>query len=279
MKIPAWHGIIDSEISGEDVKIMNNTENINGVILQKISEIEEKENVRILHCVESGSRAWGFASPDSDYDVRFVYVRKPEFYLKLEKTSDVIEWQLDEVLDINGWDLQKALRLLHKSNAALFEWNNSPIVYKTTDTWAAMRDTVNSCFSVKPCLYHYLNIAKTNYKSNLQEGNIKLKKYLYVIRAVLACKWILNKETPPPVLFSELAESELESDVKPIINRLLAEKSESGETDRIKRIPPLDDYIAGSLEAVQKRLDSMEDGEVCGWDKLNKIFLSALSQN
>lgn len=92
------------------------SEKINSIIQQKLTEIEEKENIKILHCVESGSRAWGFASPDSDYDVRFIYVRKRDFYLKLEKTRDVIEWQLDETLDINGWDLQKALRLLYKSN-------------------------------------------------------------------------------------------------------------------------------------------------------------------
>lgn len=98
----------------------------------KLAEIEGKENVRILHAVESGSRAWGFASPDSDYDVRFIYVRPVEHYLRLGKTRDVIEWQLDETLDINGWDLQKALRLLHSSNPTLFEWNNSPVIYKTT---------------------------------------------------------------------------------------------------------------------------------------------------
>lgn len=98
-----------------------NTIDIKSVIAEKLAEIENAEDVRILHCIESGSRAWGFASPDSDYDVRFIYVRKPEFYLKLGKTSDVIEWQLDDVLDINGWDIQKALRLLFKSNMALFE--------------------------------------------------------------------------------------------------------------------------------------------------------------
>ena len=77
------------------------------VIREKLAEIENKENVRIIMAVESGSRAWGFASPDSDYDVRFVYVRKLEDYLKLDKTRDVIEWQLDDTLDISGWDLKK----------------------------------------------------------------------------------------------------------------------------------------------------------------------------
>ena len=84
------------------------------IIQGKLREIEQAENVRILHCVESGSRAWGFASPDSDYDVRFIYVRPKNEYLRLEKTRDTIEWQLDDTLDINGWDIQKALRLLHK---------------------------------------------------------------------------------------------------------------------------------------------------------------------
>ena len=103
------------------------------LILEKLQEIEERENIKILHCVESGSRAWGFASPDSDYDVRFIYVRPKEFYLRLDKTRDVIEWQLDDTLDINGWDIDKTLTLLHTSNPSLFEWNSSPIVYKTTD--------------------------------------------------------------------------------------------------------------------------------------------------
>ena len=102
-------------------------------IKQKLIEMGKTENIKILHCVESGSRAWGFPSPDSDYDVRFIYVRPKEFYLRLNKTRDVIEWQLDETLDINGWDLQKALRLLHNSNPTLFEWKNSPIVYRTSE--------------------------------------------------------------------------------------------------------------------------------------------------
>ncbi len=131
------------------------------VIIEKLREIEQKEQVTILHAVESGSRAWGFASPDSDYDVRFIYVRPAEYYLKLEKTRDVIEWQLDERLDINGWDLQKALRLLHSSNPTLFEWNNSPIVYKTTEEWAEIRIEINNYFSARSGLYHYLNTATT----------------------------------------------------------------------------------------------------------------------
>ena len=134
------------------------------IIPAKLKEIEARENIRIIHCVESGSRAWGFASPDSDYDVRFIYIRPLEYYLRLDKTRDVIEWQLDDTLDTNGWDLQKALRLLHKSNPTLFEWNNSPIVYKTTPEWARISAVIDRFFQKKAGLYHYLRAARNNYR-------------------------------------------------------------------------------------------------------------------
>ena len=109
--------------------------NITALIKQKLNEIEKIENVQIIMAVESGSRAWGFASPDSDYDVRFIYVREAEDYLKLKPLRDVIEWQLDEVYDISGWDLKKALlqarvwqgcsaNKIHR-NLARFSWKRS----------------------------------------------------------------------------------------------------------------------------------------------------------
>ena len=110
------------------------------LVRMKIKEIEGRENIRVLHVIESGSRAWGFASPDSDYDVRFIYVRDKDFYLSLRDTKDFIDWELNEVLDINGWDLKKALQHFHKSNATLFEWSNSPVVYYTTDAWKKLYD-------------------------------------------------------------------------------------------------------------------------------------------
>ena len=94
------------------------------IIIEKLQQIEKQENVRILHAVESGSRAWGFESPDSDFDVRFIYVRPRDYYLKLEQTRDVLEFPINDLLDVNGWDLQKALRLLHRSNPSVFEWFN-----------------------------------------------------------------------------------------------------------------------------------------------------------
>ena len=171
------------------------------LIVSKLHEIEQMEKVRILLAVESGSRAWGFASPDSDYDVRFIYIRDKEDYLRLNTMRDVIELPIDEVLDINGWDLQKTLRLLYKSNPTLFEWFSSPIVYMESDFADLFRRVMNDYFSSKRSLYHYISMAEGNYREYLKGGMVKAKKYFYVLRPVLACRWVLEKQTPPPMLF------------------------------------------------------------------------------
>ena len=168
------------------------------VILQKLQELEKTEGVTILHAVESGSRAWGFPSPDSDYDVRFFYVHPREHYLRLDRTRDVIERPIDEVLDINGWDLDKTLRLLHASNPTLFEWSQSPIIYRTTELFQSFQPIIRAYFSAKSGLWHYLSMAEGNYREYLRGEQVKAKKYFYVLRPLLACRWILERGTPRP---------------------------------------------------------------------------------
>jgi predicted nucleotidyltransferase len=245
-------------------------------IQEKLTEIERREGVHILHAVESGSRAWGFASPDSDFDVRFIYVRNARHYLKLEKQRDVIEWQLDDVLDINGWDLQKALRLLHSSNPTLFEWSNSPIVYKTTDAWAAIKREINDYFLAKSGLYHYLNTALGNYREYLKGDTVKLKKCFYVIRPVLACKWILDRKCPPPMLFSELTEAELEPEMLPVIERLLALKTTTPEMGESRRIDELNEYLDASIANLKNTMDALPPDKKVGWEHLDELFLEVL---
>ena len=246
------------------------------LIKSKLKEIEEKENIRILHCVESGSRAWGFASPDSDYDVRFIYVRPEDFYLRLDKTRDVIEWQLDDTLDINGWDISKALTLLHKSNPTLFEWNSSPIVYKTTGQWKRISDIINRYFVAKAGLYHYLSTAKGNYREYLKGETVRLKKYFYVLRPLLACKWILAKGTPPPMLFSTLMDKYLEEAVVPDVKNLLNLKMSEPEISEGKRLDRVNGYIERSIQEIEEKIRLLPAARNDGWDELNEIFLSLL---
>ena len=250
---------------------------MNSRIAEKLVEIEKTENVRILHAVESGSRAWGFASPDSDYDVRFIYVRPQESYLKLEKTRDVIEWQLDETLDINGWDIQKALRLLHKSNPTVFEWSKSPIIYKTTPFFAHFNAAAGEYFSIKSGLYHYLNTARCNYSGYIsKKDSVKYKKYFYVIRPILACRWILDKKSPPPMLFSQLMDEQLDDGMKPFVSNLLAKKTETSEIGEGKKIDVLNDYIERQFELISAAIDALAPEDAKSWEKLNDLFRRSL---
>ncbi len=241
-------------------------------IKETLREIERKEGVKILCAVESGSRAWGFASPDSDYDVRFIYARPVADYLKLSETRDVIEWQLDEVLDVNGWDLSKALRLLMKSNPTLFEWNNSPIVYHTTPEWRAVARVIDGYFQSKAGLWHYLSTAHHNNREFLKGKMVKLKKYFYVLRPILACRWILSKGTPPPMLFSDLVKTELNPVVVPAVQRLLALKARTPEIGIGPRDEMLNGYIDTQFSELEVRVAALPPDPKHKWDELDTLF-------
>jgi len=246
------------------------------LIKSKLKEIETIENIKILHCIESGSRAWGFASPDSDYDVRFIYVRPKEFYLRLDKTRDVIEWQLDDTLDINGWDISKALSLLYKSNPTLFEWNSSPIVYKTTKEWESIASIINKYFVAKSGLYHYLSTAKSNYSEYLKGETVRFKKYFYVLRPLLACKWIIAEGTPPPMLFSELMDKYLDEAIKPDVLKLLDLKMNNPEITEGKRFDKVNEYLDKTILEIEEQIKSLPYLHEQSWDELNNVFLSLL---
>lgn len=245
---------------------------IEELIQMKLKEIEEKENVKVLHAIESGSRAWGFASPDSDYDVRFIYVRPMEYYLGLEEKKDFIDWELDETLDINGWDLSKALQHFHKSNATLYEWSNSPIVYLTTPEWDKIKQVTFDYFSCKAAMYHYYGTANKNYHAYLLEDMVKYKKYFYVLRPILACKWIEKKSCPPPVLFKELVQEVLEEEMRPVVDRLLEAKVKMVEAEKGQRIEELNQYISEHLKEFKRKLEVMEDDRKREWEDLNGVF-------
>ena len=248
------------------------------IIENKLKEIEEKENVKIIMAVESGSRAWGFESPDSDYDVRFIYVRYVDDYLRLDEMRDVIEWQLDDVLDINGWDIKKALRLLYKSNPTVFEWCASPIIYRTSSEFERIKELLPKYFSKKKGLLHYYHMAESNYREYLKGEQVRVKKYFYVLRPILAAKWILDKECPPPMLFSELMEAELENSIRPEVDKLLKMKQELPEMGLSPRVQVLNDYIEVELSNIKEKAKFIEEDEKT-WNLLNDYFVSLVKLN
>lgn len=248
------------------------------IIKKKLEEIEKQEHVKVILAVESGSRAWGFESTDSDYDVRFIYVREQEMYLRLDSIRDVIEWQLDEVFDISGWDIKKALQLLYKSNPTLFEWINSPIIYKETEEALELRNLAKEYFDVKKSVMHYLNMTSTTFNNYLQDDMVKLKKYFYAIRPILAAKYALENKIQPPVKFSELKETMLDDAINDEVNHLLELKINSNEMQYIPVINCLNQYIENNMNEIKNYANSIAESHF-EWDRLNQYFLKLVNIN
>ena len=241
-------------------------------IQEALKKIEQQQGVRILHAVESGSRAWGFASPDSDYDVRFIYVRPAGDYLRLDEMRDVIEWQMDEVLDINGWDLKKALRQFARGNATLFEWSTSPVVYKTTRQWADIRQVSDTCFSEKAAVYHYYGTARNTYEEYLCGDLVSYKKYFYALRPLFAAIYIEQFHSIPPVAFAELVQSVQKEELAPVIAELLERKKVTREKMMNPHMPQIRQFIEEELSRQKQIADSLPDDHRNDWTELNACF-------
>lgn len=225
---------------------------MNDRILESILQIEKEENVRILYACESGSRAWGFASADSDYDVRFIYVRPREWYLSiyLEHKRDVIEKPITDLLDINGWDLRKALRLFRKSNPPLMEWLISPIVYHAYSSISdQMREMARRYYSPRNSIFHYSHMARGNYREYLTGQRVWIKKYFYVLRPLLAIRWIESGRGIVPMEFEVLVNRLLpDAALKSEIKQLLEAKRAGEELDYAPPMPAISEYVKEEIE-------------------------------
>jgi len=230
------------------------TESARALINEKLAHIEQQQQVSILFACESGSRGWGFASPDSDYDVRFIYVPRLSWYLQVQPGRDVIEQPINAELDISGWELRKALGLLHDSNPTLCEWLDSPIVYQQIQPWAQrLHALVRQYVSLRRAYQHYVSMAKKNLHTYLQGEVIYHKKYFYSLRPLLAARWIRQRGSLPPMRFAELVSHMLVDDQALIneINALLEIKMRVAETDSGPRRQRLIDFIENELGQAQ----------------------------
>ena len=230
---------------------------IKQAILCRLAAAEAEHDVKILLAVESGSRAWGFATPNSDYDARFIYVHRPQWYLSvgLEEQRDVIEYPIVDDLDINGWDVRKALRLFWKSNPSFVEWIQSPLIYRQHSSFtSSVVKLMPEVYSVASGIYHYRSMAKTNFASHLNNETVALKKYFYVLRALLSVRWLEAYGTPAPLEFTQLLHL-LNADTKLLaaINALLAQKRNSDELGKSAPIPEIHRFIVDEMA----RLDTI----------------------
>jgi predicted nucleotidyltransferase len=219
-------------------------------ILRRLHAAEVEHDVRILYACESGSRAWGFASPDSDYDVRFIYVRPRDWYLSfdVERRRDVIEYPIVDEIDCGGWDLRKALYLFARTNGALLEWLKSPIRYIEFGPLAdRLRTLEDQTFNRTALCFHYSHMARGNAREYLFRDQVRLKKYLYVLRPLLAIRYIQQTGQAPPIEFQRLVDSVAPNEIKPSIAHLLELKRSSPELGLGEPMPALGHFIEAEL--------------------------------
>jgi len=219
-------------------------------ISDELSKIEQDEEVVIFYACESGSRAWGFESKDSDYDVRFLYLHPTTWYLTIGDRPDVIERPVDGDLDVSGWDLRKALHLFRKSNPPLLEWLQSPVIYRERfSIRQRVVELMPEYYSPRSCLYHYLHMAQGNFRQYLKEDTVWVKKYFYVLRPVLACLWIEAGLGVVPMEFQKLVDGTVaDADLLDAIRDLVVRKKAGEELDRGPSIPAISAFIEQELE-------------------------------
>ena len=256
---------------------------IQNEIQENLNAVEKKYQVKILLAVESGSRAWGFASPDSDYDVRFIYVHRPEEYLRVDTLKDVIEWQLDEVLDINGWDIRKVLLAFGKGNPNVMEWANSGIIYRKAEEWDALKEMGAHYFSEKSALCHYYGTANSTLQKFLTGSEIRYKKYFYALRPLLCCRWIEKYHSAPPMEFEKLLSLFAEPDdvltreLYEAVRELLVRKAETEEKDLNPQIPVIIDFIRNECQRQKRLSEELPDDHRYDFTGLNEAFRGLLA--
>lgn len=264
-------------------------EDISERISDEIWKIERDEGVTVLLAVESGSRAWGFASQDSDYDVRFVYKRPIYDYLRLDKRKDTIEWCQTDELDIVGWDVSKYLSLLHRSNPSALEWLECPR-YLVGDSIKLRRvqTLAEGCLDARSLAFHYVGMARENANEFLRIANGEVrdeapqtKKYVYVVRALLSARYVTDYGEMPPIRLDDLIDCYRDRlvgwNVMGPIERLIERKRDGLEADVHERIPELDDWAMLNLDLMRLRAAGMEAVAKPTWDDVNETFISIVT--
>lgn len=262
---------------------MHPTPAITQDIQRRLSAAEAEHDVKVIYACESGSRAWGFASPDSDYDVRFIYAHHAQWYLAfdVERQRDVIEYPIVDEIDINGWDIRKALGLFTRSNGALLEWLQSPISYRRVgDTAERLLDVARRQHNPLALRYHYRSVARSAAGEHFNGEEVKLKKYLYALRALLALNYIEAGLGLPPMEFKTLLDAIAPKAVHRRATELVERKRNTPELGMGPTIPELNSYIHAELDRLEGELTPQGRPVLDGQEmrtELNEIFRSAIS--
>jgi len=243
-----------------------------------LKEIEQRQKIKILYACETGSRAWGFPSPDSDFDVRFIYMHERDWYLSLSQRKDTIE-HMDGDLDITGWDLKKSLLLLRKSNATLIERFNSPIQYYAADGFRSdFKKLIKKYYSPTAVFYHHYSLTRKFWEEVKDGDEYKLKSWFYMVRSLFSCMWILNKKSVLPMNIQGLMKGVVGDDWRKRIKKLIELKKTVGEKYLHPMDKELNERIFYILELLEKSKDNLRVNTT-NMDPLNEFFLKTISKN
>jgi predicted nucleotidyltransferase len=245
-------------------------------IQAELDAIERDYGERILHAIESGSRAWGFPSADSDYDVRIIYAHPRDWYLSVREQRDVIEKPISGDLDIGGWDLRKTLKLMAGGNAVVHEWLGSPIVYRQSAADMEMlTDLARQAFDPRAAFYHYF--AMSAKKLDVAAGEaVTAKRVLYGMRTLLCARWVTDSGTAPPMMFRDLLNryTVASSEVRSGIDQLVRIKAGGFEADLDTTLGPLLAW-AQVMVAEVRQISPPAESRVSG-EYLDKVFINLL---
>lgn len=244
------------------------------IIQDELKNIEIEERVRILYAVEAGSRAWGYHTDESDYDIRFIYIREVPAYLNLQETKDIIAKSTHDSLEFRGWDLSKALKLLGKSNPSLLEWLTNENVYTQHPDIEKVRKLGDMTFSPNRCFIHYYHMTKRNMEKYLRDEPIGTKKWMTIVRPWLAYKWIMQYRTFPPNGINEMiVQLNMSVDIKSLITSMVVSRVKGKEVPHLKH---MEEYIKEDLLKVDGTLENLHSDDSIQWGKVNETFITIL---
>ena len=249
-------------------------------IVAVLHELEREQDFKILFAAESGSRAWGFASPDSDYDVRVIYVKPETWYWSLDtKRPDTFNAMLPGDLDISAWELRKTLRLFAGCNPSLNEWLGSPIIYYADPKFAdEMRSLIPVYFNPVRTVHHYLALSAKALEDRQHDGTIAVKKLFYALRGLLAAMWTVEARTMPPTPFAELLKPEyVPAEILDEISRLQEIKARSDEKSRIPFPEILSDFFTKERENLLHEISGFSTGQT-SWKPLDTLFYETVKR-
>lgn len=251
--------------------------NIKKEIIDKLHQAEREHNIKVILAVESGSRAWGFASSDSDYDCRFIYTRSKDNYITIQNKPDFLEYELNSVYDISGWDITKVMKQAIKPNTVLLEWLTSDIIYMSDDSVTELRKLALDYFNPKRVCYHYLNMAKKR-NELITSGNHKLKHYFYALRTLANIQYILHYQTMPPIdYFETIQQINLDPELITEIKKLRKLKQDGVEAEQIEPNSLLLEYFNSQLEISEQQINELQFKSNYDLERCDKILLDIVN--